>query len=83
MSGPRPPIIEWPRRIVDWLCSGREDYQAFQRRKASRPYRARRKLCLWIWLGAACLMLVCPGGACVLTLLLVATLFSFAVLDDP
>ena len=81
MSGTRPPIVEWPRRVVDWLCGDREAYQPFQRRKASRPYRARRRLCLWIWLGAACLLLVCPGGACVLIVLLVATLLSFAVLE--
>jgi len=76
-------MIEWPRRVVDWLCSGRDDYQAFQRRKASRPYRAKRKVCVWIWLGAAGLMLICPATACVITLLLVATLLSFVVLDEP
>ena len=81
MSGLRPSITEWPRRVVDWLCSGREDYQVFQRRKATRAYQAKRKLCLWIWLVAASLMLACPAGGCVLTLLLVATLLSFAVLD--
>lgn len=81
MSGRRPPIVEWPRWVVAWLCSGRQDYQAFQRRKASRHYRAKRRRCLWLWLGAATLLLACPGGACVVTVLLVATLLSFAVLE--
>ena len=82
MSGPRPSISEWPRRVADWLCGDREDYQAFQRRKATRPYRARRKACLWVWLVAAGLMLVCPAPACVLTLILLATLLSFTILDE-
>jgi hypothetical protein len=82
MPAPKPPITQWPRRVLDWLCSGREDYRAFQRRKARRAYRARRQICLWIWLGAALLMLVCPGAACVLTLLLAATFLSLAVLDE-
>jgi hypothetical protein len=72
----------WPRRFFDWLCAGREDYREFQERKASRCYRARRSLCVWIWLGSGCLMLICPGGACLIPLFLAATFLSFAVLDE-
>lgn len=82
MGEPIPPITRWPRLVLDWLCAGREDYRAFQRRKATRAHRARQTLCLWIWLGAALLMLLCPGAACLLTLLLAATFLSFAVLDE-
>jgi len=78
----RPTTWQWPRRVCDWLCAGREDYREFQERKASRSHRARRSLCLWIWLGAACLMLICPGGGCLIPLFLAAIFLSFAVLDE-
>jgi hypothetical protein len=82
MSEPRPPITQWPRRLIDWLCDSRSDYRDFQERKAGAARRARRSLCLWIWLGAGGLMLVCPGAGCVITLLLGATFLSFAILDE-
>jgi len=67
---------------MGWLCGGWEDYRAFQRRKATPGYRARRSVCLRIWLGAALLMLVCPAAACVFTLIMAATFLSLAVLDE-
>lgn len=82
MEEPRPPISRWPRRVLDWLCGDREDYRAFQRRKVTRPHRTGRTLCLWVWAGAAGLMLVCQGAACVIILGLAATFLSFALLDE-
>lgn len=75
-------IIGWPRRAIRWLCSGRADYRAFQRRKSSSAHRARRTLCLYVWAGAAALMLLCPSPGCVITFMLIATLISFALLDE-
>jgi hypothetical protein len=77
----RPPLRHWPRRILDWLCGGREDYRAFQQRKTTRVYRANRSRCLLIWAGAALILLLCGSGGCVLTIGLAATLLCFALLD--
>jgi hypothetical protein len=82
MVGPRGRISDWPRRFFDWLCAGRSDYRAFQRRKSETRHRSARTLCLWIWAGAAAVMLVCPAAGCVFGLLLAATFLSFAVLDQ-
>lgn len=81
MSPMRTPRPAWPRRLLDWLCEGRPDYQAFQKRKRSRAYRANQTICLLIWAVAAALLLVCGSGACLLTIGLMATLLCFAVLD--
>jgi hypothetical protein len=67
--------------VLDWLCGGREDYRAFQARKATRVYRANRNICLLIWAAAAALLLICGGSACLLSIALVATLLCFAMLD--
>ncbi|WP_296809665.1 hypothetical protein [Thiocapsa sp.] len=81
-----PPLIaritEWPHRAIHWLCSGRADYTAFQRRKATPAHRARRSLCLAVWSGAAILMLLCPSAGCVATFILIATFVSFSLLDE-
>lgn len=81
MDEPKPTNASWMRRVLDWLCGGREDYRQFQRCKASRTHRAKRNVCLWIWIGAAMLILICPGAGCFITLLLAATFLSLAVLD--
>ncbi|EGV18098.1 hypothetical protein [Thiocapsa marina] len=81
-----PPLISqiagWPQRVIDWLCSGRADYAAFQRRKATSAHRAGRTLCLLVWSGAAILMLLCPSPGCVATFVLIATFVSFTLLDE-
>jgi len=77
-----PPIAQWPRRLIHWLCGGRDDFREFQERKAGRGYRARRNLCVRVWLGAGVLMLACPGVGCLIPLFLGATFLSFAVLDE-
>jgi hypothetical protein len=82
MPSPISQIAEWPRRVIHWLCSGRADYTAFQRRKATPAHRARRTLCLFVWSGAAILMLLCPSPGCVATFILVATFVSFLLLDE-
>jgi hypothetical protein len=75
-------IVGWPHRAVHWLCSGRADYVSFQRRKATSAHRARRTLCLFVWSGAAVLMLLCPSPGCVATFILIATFVSFSLLDE-
>lgn len=82
MLEPRIPISQWPRRVIDWLCDGREEYREFHERKAGRSYRARHNLCLGAWLVAGVLMLACPGGGCLIPLFLAATFLSFAILDE-
>jgi len=81
MAPMRTPRAGWPRRLLDWLCEGRPDYQAFQRRRRSRAYRANRTICLLIWAAAAALLLVCGSGSCLLTIGLMATFLCFAMLD--
>jgi hypothetical protein len=77
----RTPLRCWPRRVLDWLCDGREDYRAFQQRRESRTYRANRNICLSIWAIAALLLLVCGSAGCLLSIGLVATFLCFAMLD--
>lgn len=71
----------WPRQALNWLCGGRADYRAFQNRRTARGYQANRGLCLAVWGVAAALLLLCGGLGCTVLLLLVATLFCFALLD--
>lgn len=78
---PRPCVTHWPRRALDWLCAGREDYRAFQQRRRTRPYRANRSLCLAGWSVAAALLLLCNSTGCIVVIALTATLSCFAVLD--
>ncbi|WP_296696768.1 hypothetical protein [Thiocapsa sp. UBA6158] len=75
-------IVGWPQRAIHWLCSGRADYTDFQRRKATPTHRTRRTLCLFVWSGAAVLMLLCPSPGCIATLVLIATFASFSLLDE-
>ena len=82
---PRPRVrsrgTSLPRRLLDWLCDGREDYTAFQQRRRTAPYRARRLLCLYAWGGAALVILLCGSPGCLIMLCLLATLACFTVLD--
>ena len=81
MTPQRHPLTCWPRRFLDWLCEGRADYREFQRRKATRAYKANQGACLVIWLVAALLLLFCGAAGCLLTFALVAMLLCFSVLD--
>lgn len=71
-----------PRAILDWLCAGRADYAAFQERKRTPLYRARKRLCKNIWIGAGLLMLLHPTLPVIGALGLLATLLSFTILDE-
>lgn len=77
----RAPLSDWPRRALDWLCAGRSDYRSFQERKRTRVYRHNRAFCLYVWAGAAALLLICGGPGCLLTIGLVATLICFTLMD--
>lgn len=81
MALPRHPLTSWPRRFLDWLCAGREDYREFRERKATRAYKANQGTCLIVWLIAALLLLACGAAGCLLTFGLVATLICFSLLD--
>jgi hypothetical protein len=81
MEEPISTKVSLPRSVLDWLCKGRGDYRHFQRRKVTRTHLAKRNICLWVWLAAASLILVCPAPGCMVTLLLGATFLRFAVLD--
>jgi hypothetical protein len=70
-----------PRRLLDWLCDGRDDYTAFQQRRRTGAYRARRSFCLYTWLGAAGVFLLCGSPGCLIVVGLLATLACFTVLD--
>lgn len=74
--------IRDPRALLDWLCAGRADYAAFQRRKRTPEYRARKRLCKNIWIGAGLLMVLQPTLPIIGTLGLLATFLSFAILDE-
>ena len=71
-----------PRALLDWLCAGRADYAAFQRRKRTPLYRARKRLCKNIWIGAGLLMLLHPTLPIIGAMGMLATFLSFAILDE-
>jgi hypothetical protein len=68
--------------LLDWLCSGREDYREFQRRKSTGDHRRRRALCVWVWIAAASVMAIQPTGQTIVVSLLAGIFLSFAILDD-
>lgn len=71
-----------PRALLDWLCAGRADYAAFQRRKNTPQYKARKRMCKNVWIGAGLLMLLNPVLPIIGALSLLATLLSFTILDE-
>jgi hypothetical protein len=71
-----------PRRALDWLCRGRADYAEFRQRRRSIRYRRRLGWCRNLWIGAALLMLLAGDLRLILFLAAVATLLSFALLDE-
>lgn len=74
---------EWgPRAALDWLCAGRADYRAFQRRRSSPSYRRRLGWCKNLWICAAVAMLLNSSLAFVLSMGLVTALVSFVLLDE-
>ena len=79
-AGDRP---DWgPRAVLDWLCAGRADYRAFQRRRSSPAYRRRLGWCKSLWICAALAMLMNPSLAFVLPTALVTAILSFLLLDE-
>jgi hypothetical protein len=80
--GPSIQLQEWPRKAVDWLCAGREDYEVFRHRKGTRRHRVLRQRCKNIWIVAGVAMMLNPLPSVMLVMTLVASLLSFAVLDE-
>lgn len=74
--------IPGPRAFLDWLCAGRADYAEFQARRRTPLYRARKRICKNIWIGAGLIMVLHPTPAVIGTLSLLATLISFTILDE-
>ncbi len=74
-------LRHWPRAFANWICAGRDDYQAFQSRKAKPRHRRCRRLCVSIWIFAAAVMAIWPEVAVILSLTLIATFLCFAILD--
>ena len=82
---PRPAAgfrILGPRAFLDWLCAGRADYAAFQARKRTPFYRARKRTCKNLWIGAGLVMLIHPTLPFVAVIALLATFLSFTILDE-
>jgi len=77
----RVPFSDWLGRALDWLCAGRSDYRSFQERKRTRVYQHNRVYCLYVWGGAAGLLLICGGLGCLVIIMLVTTLICFTLLD--
>lgn len=73
---------EWLRRSLGWLGAGRRDYHRFMARKNSPAYRNRRRYCKSVWIGAGILTIVNPSVNLAVTLFLISTFLSFAMLDD-
>lgn len=79
-AGDRP--VWGPRALLDWLCAGRADYRAFQRRRGSRSYRRRLGWCKNLWICAAVAMTLNPTPVFVLSAGLVTAILSFVLLDE-
>ncbi len=70
------------RRMADWLCAGRADYRAHQRKKTSTRYLKKRALCQWLWIVVGAIMALQPSVQFVILAGLFATFLSFALLDE-
>ncbi|MGD8497256.1 MAG: hypothetical protein PVG82_00020 [Chromatiales bacterium] len=83
MEPPADDRPDWgPRGMLDWLCAGRADYRAFQRRRGMPGYRRRLGWCKNLWICAAIAMALNPAPAFVFPTALVAALISFVLLDE-
>jgi hypothetical protein len=72
----------WSRKAVDWLCAGREDYELFRLRRDTQRHRVLRQRCKNIWIVAGVAMMLNPVPGVMLVMTLVASLLSFAILDE-
>lgn len=73
---------KWPRRALDWFCAGRADYERFAARRKQPAYRTRLRCCKSVWIGAGILTIISPSPNLAVTLFLIATFLSFAMLDE-
>lgn len=73
---------EWPRKVQDWLCAGREDYELFRERRATRRHYLLRQRCKNIWILAGVAMMLNPVPSVLLVMTLLSALLSFAILDE-
>lgn len=71
-----------PRRSLDWLCAGRADYRAFQRRRQTRSYQIKRGHCKTLWILAGGVMIWHPTLPVIFICSLVTSLVCFALLDE-
>jgi len=82
MSSYLPVATKWPRKALSWLCAGRADCRRFIKRKSSLAYRNRLRCCKSVWIGAGILMIINPSINLSVTLILISTFLSFAILDE-
>lgn len=82
MSSYLPVAAKWPRKALNWLCAGLADYRHFIKRKNSLTYRNRLRCCKSVWIGVGILMIINPSINLSLTLILISTFLSFAILDE-
>ena len=75
-------IARWPRTALDWLCGGREDYRAFQRRRRTRAHRIRVGWCKVLWIGTGIAVLLNPALPFAMAIGLATTFLCFVILDE-
>ena len=73
--------IHWARAIADWICSDREDYREFRKRRATAVHRNCRRICVWLWIFAGAVIAIWPEVAVIIGTVLATTFLCFALLD--
>jgi hypothetical protein len=75
-------LFEFVRSFPAWLRRGRSDLEHAHRRRLTPVYRVKKRKLKTLWLIAGVLMLFYPDSTFIVIVVLIATLLSFAVLDE-
>jgi len=78
----KPTLLDKLLGLPAWLRQGRIDLDAMQQRRQTAAYRQRLQRAKVLWIGAGLCMALNPELPFILLVGLIATLLSFAMLDE-
>ena len=72
----------WVYLLPAWFFQTQPDAKHFHRRRFTREYRSKQRIVWHLWGGVALLVIVFPIVPIVVSLSLLASFLSFAILDE-